>query len=71
MKCTDWEMAQAWRRWRAQYSDDWEAAFRQRFETEMQERFDTHFYVGTLHQHPGSWIVVGLFYPPRVEPRLF
>ena len=43
----------------------WEAKFRQRFETEMIQKNDTHFFVGTIHQHPGSWIIVGLFYPPR------
>ena len=31
----------------------------------MIEKFDTHFYVGTVHQHPKSWIIVGLFYPPK------
>ena len=71
MKCTDWEMAEAWRKWRREYSDNWEAAFKKRFETEMQEQYDTHLYVGTLHQYPGSWIIVGLFYPPKVHPRLF
>jgi hypothetical protein len=54
-----------YRRWRGQYGADWEAAFRNRFEKEMIDKFDTHFFVGTVHQHPGSWIIVGLFYPPR------
>ena len=66
MLCTDWEMGQAYRAWRRQYgSAGWEAKFRQQFETEMIEKNDTHFFVGTIHQHPGSWIIVGLFYPPR------
>jgi hypothetical protein len=65
MKCTDWEMGQSFRKWRREYRDDWEAAFRQKYETEMRERFDTHFYVGTINQHPKEWIVVGLFYPPK------
>jgi hypothetical protein len=26
---------------------------------------DTHFFVGTLHQYPKNWIIVGLFYPPK------
>ena len=29
---------------------------------------DTHFYVGTIHQHPKEWIIVGLFYPPPETP---
>jgi hypothetical protein len=31
----------------------------------MIEKKDTHFFVGTIHQHPASWIIVGLFYPPK------
>jgi hypothetical protein len=67
MLCTDWEMGQAYRAWRKQYGDRWEAKFRHRFETEMIEKNDTHFFVGTIHQHPGSWIIVGLFYPPKLK----
>jgi hypothetical protein len=63
--CTDWEMSESWREWRTRYGNQWEAKFRQRYERDMIERFDTHFFVGTLHQHPNRWIVVGLFYPPR------
>jgi hypothetical protein len=64
MSCTDWEMLQAYRSWKREYGDKWEEKFRQRFQTEMIQQRDTHFYVGTIHQHPGSWIIVGLFYPP-------
>lgn len=65
--CTDWEMGESYRKWRAKYGDQWEDKFRQRYEREMIEKNDTHFYVGTIHQHPHVWIIVGLFYPPRVE----
>ena len=65
MKCTDWEMGQSWRKWRRKYGEDWERAFRDRYERDMIENLDTHFYVGTLHQYPNAWIIVGLFYPPR------
>lgn len=61
--CTDWELSQSYRRWRATYGGDWQEKFVQRYETEMIERFDTHFYAGTVHQHPNSWILVGLWYP--------
>jgi len=67
MICTDWEMAQSYRRWRREYGDKWEQAFRQRYEAEMIEKNDTHFFVGTLHQYPKSWIIVGLFYPPSAK----
>lgn len=65
MLCTDWEMLEAYRSWRREYGDGWEEKFRNKFEKQMIEKFDTHFFVGTVHQHPGSWIVVGLFYPPK------
>jgi hypothetical protein len=71
MMCTDWEMLQAYRTWRVQYEDKWEEAFRHRFETEMISKYDTHFFVGTLHQYPNSWIIVGLFYPPPKPKDLF
>ena len=69
LACTDWEMGEAWRQWRDKYGEaGWEEKFRQRFEAEMIEKYDTHFYVGTVHHHPSTWIVVGLFYPP--QPKL-
>lgn len=63
--CTDWEMGESYRKWRKEYGDAWEAKFRERYERDMIEKNDTHFYVGTIHQYPKSWIIVGLFYPPR------
>ena len=63
--CTDWEMGESWRQWRSKYKEGWEAKFRERYEQEMIEKLDTHFYVGTVHNHPHIWIIVGLFYPPK------
>jgi hypothetical protein len=65
MLCTDWEMGESYRRRRGKYGDQWEQKFRLRYENEMIDKNDTHFYVGTVHQHPDAWIIVGLFYPPR------
>lgn len=65
MICTDWEISESWRRWSREYGDDWERFFRQTYEEKMIEQYDTHFYVGTVHQHPSAWIIVGLFYPPK------
>jgi hypothetical protein len=67
MMCTDWEMMQAYRSWRRRYGNAWEAAFRSKFESEMINQNDTHFFVGTLHQYPSRWIIVGLFYPPKTQ----
>ena len=72
MICTDWEMSELYRKVRQSHGDNWEAPFRQRYEDEMIHKFDTHFYVGTIHQHPASWIIVGVFYPlPVIQAGLF
>ena len=65
MSCTDWEMGVSYLRWKEKYGGDWESKFRETYETYMKERYDTHFYVGTVHGHPSSWIIVGLFHPPK------
>jgi hypothetical protein len=69
--CTDWEMGESYRKWKADYEEKWEEKFRLRYEEEMIQKNDTHFYVGTVHQHPHVWIIVGLFYPPKGTARLF
>ncbi|MBF6570214.1 MAG: hypothetical protein IVW54_15190 [Candidatus Binataceae bacterium] len=72
MICTDWEMGELYRKVQQSHGEGWQAPFRKRYEQEMIQRFDTHFYVGTLHQYPDTWIVVGLFYPlPVRQQQLF
>ncbi len=66
ISCTDWEMGESYRRWHNEYGEYWEGKFRQKYEREMIEKNDTYFYVGNIHQHPNNWLVVGLFYPPKV-----
>jgi hypothetical protein len=66
MSCTDWEMAESYRRWRDEYDEEWEIALREKYEEELVKKRDMHFYVGTVHRHPTEWIIVGLFYPPRL-----
>ena len=65
MSCTDWEIGEAYRKWRSKYGSGWEGKFRQKFECDMISRFDTHLFVGTVSSHPANWIIVGLFYPLR------
>jgi hypothetical protein len=36
----------------------------------MIQNKETHFFMGTMHGHPGTWIIVGLFYPPLAKPKL-
>lgn len=67
MSCTDWELGQSYRAWRRDYGEGgWEKAIRQRYERDMIDKLDTYFFVGNLHQRPNVWLVVGLFYPPKV-----
>ena len=67
ISCYDWEMNEAYRRWHRKYgASGWEDKFRLRFETEMIAKYDTHFYVGTIKNHPNAWIIVGLFYPGKM-----
>lgn len=70
LACTDWEMGQSYRKWRRTYKATWEQKFRRKYEREMIEERDTHFYVGTVHRFPDTWIICGLFYPPHKEGAL-
>lgn len=63
LMCTDWEIGESYRQWIVKYGSNWERYFRNRYETEMILANDTHFFVGTMHEHPGSWLIIGLFYP--------
>lgn len=65
LSITDWELGEAYRKWRRQYGNRWENYFRQRFEYEVIYSFDTYFYVGTTRAYPNAWIIVGLFYPHK------
>ncbi len=66
LMCTDWEMGQSYRQWKSDYGEQWQEKFRQRYESEMIGKKDTHFFVGTVASHPHRWIIIGLFYPPRM-----
>jgi hypothetical protein len=63
MTCTDWEVLEAYRSWRRRYPLDWESRFRAKFELWLREQ-DAHFFVGTVHNHPREWIIVGIWYAP-------
>ena len=67
LSCTDWELEESYRKWHRAYGTQWESKFRETYETRMILGADTHFYVGTVRQYPNSWIIVGLFYPPKED----
>lgn len=60
----DWEVLQAYRSWRDDgYSDPVEAV-RHKFLHELcAPTRDTRFFVGDQHQHPGAFLVLGVFWP--------
>ncbi len=65
--CIDWELGQSYRQWKQRYGDDWTDKIVEKYETYMILERDTYFFVGTVHGHPGAWIIIGLFYPPRTD----
>jgi hypothetical protein len=67
--CVDWELGESWRQWKRKYGDDWYWPLIKRYETDMALIKDTCFYVGTVHQYPSSWIIIGLFYPPFLDAK--
>lgn len=69
MMCSDWEMAEAYRNFRRTYGGNWRPVFQQKFER-MAEECDLHFFVGTVSDHPGRFIIIGLWYPPKEQQLL-
>jgi hypothetical protein len=65
----DWEIAEFFRR--IQYRDDWRERLKAKWLGELcaPER-DTAFFVGNQHQHPGSFLVLGVWWPPRQPEQL-
>ena len=74
-----WEVMQSLRKWVKKYGDIWETKFRQRYEKEfLSTSIDLHFFMGTVHNYPNTWTIIGLFYPPAapivpntLQPSLF
>lgn len=74
MMIEDWEVGALFWRLRDRGASPAEAAtaVREKFLTDLcGPTKDTHFYVGTVSAHPKSWVVIGVFYPNRLEPTLF
>lgn len=63
----DWEIAQAWRSWRRELGSQGAAdAVRDKWLNELAgSTKDTVFFVGNQHQHPESFLVLGVYWPPK------
>ena len=70
----DWELMQAYRRWRNEYADQnllLDKIREKWLNTLCASTKDTYFYVGNMWQHPKQFMVLGVFYPPKSELSLF
>jgi hypothetical protein len=62
----DWEIAQAFLGWTQFPVDERLKRIRDRWLGDLcGPARDTHFYVGNQHQHPGSFLILGVFWPPK------
>jgi hypothetical protein len=65
----DWEIAQFYRQVRN--ASDWQERVRAKWLTVLcGPDKDTAFIVGNQHQHPGSFLVLGVWWPPRQPEQL-
>lgn len=65
----DWEIAQAYLKWAKYGSNERLRRLRSKWLGELcSSTRDFAFFVGNQHQHPTSFVVLGVFWPPKVEP---
>jgi hypothetical protein len=71
----DWEICALYRKLRDKYGNDTNSIredIRKKYLEELcGPRRDTYFFVGDMHWHPGSFIILGVFWPPKLVPSLF
>lgn len=63
----DWEMGQAFRSWRTRYKSEplLMEKLKEKWLGELcSSKKDTHFIVGNVHRFQGTFLVLGVFYPP-------
>ncbi len=63
---TDWEVGALYWNCQKLYKDEWEIYFRKKLEDEFRKK-DLWFLMGTMHQFPHQWLIIGLFYPPKQD----
>jgi hypothetical protein len=65
----DWEIAQYYRR--VQHTDDWRHRLRAKWIDQLcGPGRDTALFVGNQHQHPTSFLVLGVWWPPLLPEQL-
>ena len=68
-KITDWEAGALYWNCVKSHGAAWETSFRLRLESEFIEKKDMFLLLGTIHRFPDQWLVVGMYYPPKVTIR--
>jgi len=63
----DWEIGQAFRKWRVKYLDDTKVVLekiREKWLEICSDTKDFYFYVGNMWQFPENFLILGVFFPP-------
>lgn len=66
----DWEIGQAYRYWRTKYPDEstrLEKIKEKWIDISNTEKKDVYFYVGNMKRFRDTFIILGVFYPPKGE----
>ena len=70
MTCEDWELFESYRKWPEKYKTDeltWHH-IKEKYLRSFKGERDLHFFMGTHSLFP-TWIIIGLYYPPRRPDR--
>jgi len=64
----DWEIKQAYRDWRYRYKNEELLLdkIKERWLSITSEKKDTYFYVGNMKRFPDNFMILGVFYPPKI-----
>ena len=73
MKIHDWEINEAYRKWKSECKDIKEliAKIKEKWLEISSSKKDVYFFVGNQWRHPKQFMILGVFYPPKSEPTLF
>lgn len=63
---TDWEIGALFWNCQRRYGGNWEQYFRKKLEDDFRKK-DLLLLMGTMHQFPDQWLIVGIVYPPKSE----
>jgi hypothetical protein len=66
LQIEDWEIGQSFRSWSRSHPGNWQAMIKQKYEEELPGR-DLHLVVGNLAKHHGTFVIIGLVRPPRMQ----